>query len=341
MGLTIHYSLNSKAKSADRAARLVEQMRQLALDLPFQRVDDHVRYLGSEVCQRPLDDLRGDDDIFSTVLDATLHSVTCPWGRKRHMSYSCQPLEVFSFWTVPGPGSEWAGIGLARYPAQLEVTYRPEDDDKFARTITDRGSTRWEFDWPKWRRWLERNGHNRWESPGDEKFHQRRTIKTGHGAGWRYSSFCKTQYASDPRCGGIPNFLRCHVGVITLLDRIAALPTMKVDVNDEGQYGPSTYSDDWREARAEGREPTYVWHPAKYDVRALTQEIGSWNEMIAAMSGALTDALEGTGIEGESAIGSFPNFEQLEFKGSQDARIEPFLAAMRNIADKNKDSGAA
>ena len=340
MGLTIHYSLTSKAKTTDRAGRLVEQMRQLALDLPFERVDDAVRYLGPEVCQRPLDDLRGDDDIFSTVLDATMHSVACPWGRKRSMSYSCQPLEVFSFWVVPGPGSEWAGIGLARYPAELEVTYRPEDDDKFTRTITDRGWTRWEFDWPKWRRWLERRGLSQWESPGDERFHENRTIRTGLG-GWRWSSFCKTQYASDPRCGGIPNFLRCHVGVVTLLDRIAALQTMKVNIDDEGKYAASRYSDDWREAREAGREPTYIWHPGKYDARALAQEVGDWNQMIAAMSGALTDALDGTGIQGESAIGSFPNFEQLEFKGSQDARIEPFLTAMRTLADQNKHTDAA
>jgi hypothetical protein len=163
---------------------------------------------------------------------------------------------------------------------------------------------------------------------------------TGLG-GWRWSSFTKTQYASDPRCGGIPNFLRCHIGVVTLLDRIAAIPTMAVEINDEGKFGPSTYSDDWREARAEGREPTYVWHPPKHDVRALADEVGSWNEMIAVFSGAITDALEGSGIEGESAIGGFPNFEQLEFRGSQDARLKPFLTAMRSIADKNKESDAA
>ena len=31
--------------------------------------------------------------------------------------------------------------------------------------------------------------------------------------GWTWSSFCKTQYASDSKCGGIANFLRCHIGV--------------------------------------------------------------------------------------------------------------------------------
>ena len=36
--------------------------------------------------------------------------------------------------------------------------------------------------------------------------------------GWRWHSFCKTQYASDPRCGGVENFLRCHLCVVKLLD---------------------------------------------------------------------------------------------------------------------------
>src|SRR5258707_12848749 len=37
-------------------------------------------------------------------------------------------------------------------------------------------------------------------------------VKTDRGSiktrlsGWRWGSFCKTQYASDPRCGGVPHF---------------------------------------------------------------------------------------------------------------------------------------
>ena len=40
MGLTIHYGLTSKTRSTAKAKALVEQMRQLALDLPFEKVDD-------------------------------------------------------------------------------------------------------------------------------------------------------------------------------------------------------------------------------------------------------------------------------------------------------------
>ena len=121
-------------------------MRQLALDLPFEKVDDKVRHLGPDVCQRPLDDLRPNDDVFSAVLDGC-QRVDIPWHRKQSASITVQPLEIFSFSTNPGPGSEWASFGLARYPAEIEVTYSPRYDDRFIRTIKDGCSTRWEFDW--------------------------------------------------------------------------------------------------------------------------------------------------------------------------------------------------
>ena len=275
MGLTIHYGLTSQTRSPAKAKALVEQMRQLALDLPFESVDEQIRHIGPDVCQRPLDDLRPNADLFSAVLDGCKH-VPIPWHRKQCGSITVQPLEIISFWTDPGPGSEWAGFGLARYPAEIEVTYHPNDDDQFTRTIKKRGMTRWEFDWKRWQSWLQDNGHNRWEHPDDEKFRQQRKVKTGLGSTWRYSSFCKTQYASDERCGGIPNFIRCHLCVIHLLDQIGKLPTMKVEIDDEGKYGRSYYTDDpWAKKRV------YTWHDGKYDVKALVEEVGSWNEMHA------------------------------------------------------------
>ena len=57
---------------------------------------------------------------------------------------------------------------------------------------------------------------NRWEHPDDEKFWQKRKIRTGLASTWQHSSFCTTR----ERHGGL-----C---VIPLLDRIAKLPTMKV-----------------------------------------------------------------------------------------------------------------
>jgi hypothetical protein len=120
--------------------------------------------------------------------------------------------------------------------------------------------------------------------------------------------------------------------VIHLLDRIAELPTMKVEMDDEGHYGRSYYTDDpWAEKRV------YTWHDGKYDVKALVQEVGEWNQMIAATFGALNDAAKARGMEGTSPIMDFPDFEQLEFKGRQNLEyLAPFLKAMKQLADQKR-----
>ena len=42
MGMTIHYQLHSPVDSPAKARQLVEQLRQTALDLPFQDVSEIV-----------------------------------------------------------------------------------------------------------------------------------------------------------------------------------------------------------------------------------------------------------------------------------------------------------
>jgi hypothetical protein len=317
----------------EKAKALVEQMRQLALDLPFASVDDHIQRLGPDVCQRPLDDLRGNDRLFSAVMEGG-RRLPIPWHRKQSGSTSVQPLEVISFDTIPGPGSEWASFGLARYPAEIEVTYSPRDDDRFTRTVTKGGCTHWEFHWERWRRWLESNGYDRWDHPDDKKFQEQRKVKTRLGSHWSYSTFCKTQYASNEECGGIPNFIRSHLCVIHLLDRIGELPTMKADINDEGKYGRSYYTDDpWAKKRV------YTWHDGKYDVKALIEEVGEWNTMIAATFGAMNDVLKASGSSArmDAPITEFPDFEQLEFKGGKNHKyLAPFLTAMKQLADQQR-----
>ena len=171
-----------------------------------------------------------------------------------------------------------------------------------------------------------------WDAPDDEKYQEQRKIKTGLGSTWRYSTFCKTQYASDERCGGIANFVRCHLCVIHLLDRIGKLPTMKVEIDDEGKYGRSYYTDDpWAEKRV------YTWHDGKYDVKALVEEVGEWNEMIAATFGAIKEVAQANDRGAESPIAAFPSFEHLEFKGHQNQQhLAPFLQAMKQLADRAK-----
>jgi hypothetical protein len=109
-------------------------------------------------------------------------------------------------------------------------------------------------------------------------------------AGWRWSSFCKTQYASNPQCGGVPHFLRCHLTVIALLDRAMALGCLD-QVSDEGGF--------WEQR----------------NLPALVREIGSGNELLAAFGGKLKDLLGDGPLGVQSAIAQYPNFEQLEAAG--------------------------
>jgi hypothetical protein len=108
-------------------------------------------------------------------------------------------------------------------------------------------------------------------------------------SGWSWRSCCKTQYASNPDCGGIANFLRCHLLVVAMLDRARELGILG-DVSDEGDY--------WQ----------------KRDSGALARQVGEWNQMIAAQVGQIKDLL-GSGIKAE--ILKFSDFEHLEAAGGK------------------------
>ena len=112
-------------------------------------------------------------------------------------------------------------------------------------------------------------------------------IKVPDGGGWKWHSFCKTQYANEH---GLENFLRCHLSVVAMLDAAKRIG-FDVVVNDEGHY----------------------WE--KRDVHALVREIGEWDQMIAAFGGSLKDAAGVAGMTIESPIFDRKDFEQLEMKG--------------------------
>jgi len=61
-----------------------------------------------------------------------------------------------------------------------------------------------------------------------------KTVRTGL-SGWSWSSFCKTQYAANPEVGGVDNFLRCHLAIVSLLDFAGVLGILG-KVHDEGSY---------------------------------------------------------------------------------------------------------
>jgi len=106
-------------------------------------------------------------------------------------------------------------------------------------------------------------------------------------SGWTWSSFCKTQYSSNSECGGVENFLRCHLAVIKVLDHAKSLDIIE-EVDDEGEF--------WQDR----------------DVRALAGQVGEWNEMLAAFAGELKDLL---GDQVDAEITKYPDFEHLEAAG--------------------------
>ena len=125
------------------------------------------------------------------------------------------------------------------------------------------------------------------------------------GKGWVASGFCKTQYASNPDCDGVANFLKCHMLVIKVMD-IAKELGFKVEVHDEGNY--------W-----ENR-----------DVKKLAGNVGEWNTMIAGLAGALTDAFAKKGDRVESEIAKFPNYEHLEAVGAGEG-ASPLVKELQKI----------
>lgn len=117
-----------------------------------------------------------------------------------------------------------------------------------------------------------------------------------HLEGWTWSSFCKTQYASARQCGGVENFVRCHVGLVKLLDIAAKSELILVGVHDESKYF---------ELR---------------DAKELVNTVGEWNQFIAAYAGMFKDQAEQGGFTIESIITGFPDFEHLEAKGLDQLR---------------------
>jgi hypothetical protein len=52
---------------------------------------------------------------------------------------------------------------------------------------------------------------------------------------WQWSSFCKTEYANRPECGGARNFRRCHLAILDLLQHAQSLGILHA-VHDAAGY---------------------------------------------------------------------------------------------------------
>lgn len=245
MGLTIHYQLATTGDEV-RARKLVQQLRQAALDLPFHHVGEVVEFQGAECNWKE----RAEDDPYRWLLIQAGADIALPvtaaerrQGVRRDLDVL--PVHVIAFETDPGDGCEAANFGLCRYPGEVSHA-------EFGKLQTK--------------------------------------LK-----GWSWRSFCKTHYASDPRCGGLPNFLRCHLGLVALLDEAEKLGFLR-KVRDESEF--------WKTR----------------SVERLTKEIGEQRAMLASVFGQLKDAM-GQASDGaggiEAPIAGYPNFEHLEVEGQR------------------------
>lgn len=120
----------------------------------------------------------------------------------------------------------------------------------------------------------------------DERTRKPKRLRTNLSA-WLGRGFCKTQYASDARCGGVPNFLRAHLSVCRLLDQAKELGILS-EVSDEGDFFQNR------------------------DIPALVNTIADWNAFIAAGVGAIDEL---AGSKAAAPIKDFPNYEHLEAQG--------------------------
>jgi len=107
---------------------------------------------------------------------------------------------------------------------------------------------------------------------------------------YSWHSFCKTQYAGNPKLGGEANFLKAHLSLIELLDQIQAAD-VKVRTRDDTRY-------------------------AKHrDVDRLLRSLREWDAIIASFVGNIGDALGAQAGTLLAPIKERPDFEHLEAKG--------------------------
>jgi len=112
---------------------------------------------------------------------------------------------------------------------------------------------------------------------------------------YRWHAGCKTQYAALPSRGGTKNFLRVHIGLVELLDRASELGA-RVDVCDDGEFWQSR------------------------DERRLLEKLEEHNAQIAAIAGALGDALRDHDESLTAPITERQDFERLEADGRERMR---------------------
>jgi hypothetical protein len=251
MGLTIHYDWKAKA-DLGQARRMIAKFHALAGKLPFDDV--------SEVFEQ---DPPGGKPEFE-LYDEPFRQGNLYLSRKRRDGEEelvDVPALHAVFFLVHVNGAETASIGLASHPP---VVVHREDVIKRNKDGSERGRLLGEgrpIEFPTRRR-----GYYSWHS------------------------FCKTQYAGNPKLGGEANFLKAHLSLIELLDQIRAAG-VSVRIRDDTRYSKHR------------------------NVDRLLRSLREWDALIAGFAGAFTDALRDHPGTVVAPIKQRPDFEHLEAKG--------------------------
>jgi hypothetical protein len=253
MGLTLYYDWKTKADCTS-ARRLIARMHVLAHKLPFDDI--------SEVFEQDPPEGKATFRLY----DHSFRQGTLYLPRKREDGAEETvhvPALHALFFCVRVEGAESATIGLASHPP---VVVHREDVIRRNRDGSER---------------------ERRLGQGDpiEFPTRRRSYYSWH-------SFCKTQYAGNPKLGGEANFLKAHLSLIELLDQIQA-SGVNVRIRDDSRY-------------------------AKHrDVDRLLRSLREWDAVVASFVGKLGDALGDEHGAIVAPIKDRPDFEHLEAKGMQ------------------------
>jgi hypothetical protein len=251
MGLTVYYDW--KIKTDLMAARkLIAKFRSIATKLPFDKVSDIYEQ----------DPPEGKSAFLPYDHSWRQGSLCLPRRRPDGEEEIVEvPALHAMFFHVHVQGAESASIGLASHPPVVlhrpDVIQRNKDGSERQR-LMGRGDP---IEYPTRRR-----GYYSWHS------------------------FCKTQYAGNPKLGGEANFLKAHLSLIELLDQIGAAG-LKVRIRDDSRY-------------AKHRE-----------VDRLLRDLRDWNAVIARFAGSFGDALKAIPATLIAPIKDRPDFEHLEAKG--------------------------
>lgn len=263
MGLTVYYDWKTKADFRS-ARRLIAKFHALALKLPFDKVSE-IREQDppdGKSAFRPYDHSFRQGDLF---LSRTRRD-----GAEETVAV---PALHALFFFVHVQGAESASIGLASHPP---VVVHREDVIKRNRDGSER------------ERLL---GH------GDPvEFSTRRR---GY---YSWHSFCKTQYAGNPKLGGEANFLKAHLSLIELLDQIQAAG-VNVRIRDDSRYARHR------------------------DADRLLRSLRRWDAIVASIVGNLGDVLGDESGALIAPIKERPDFEHLEAKG---------ISVLRKIAARQR-----